>query len=166
MSWEHAKEQAITAALLIMFFFCMAIIFADLWVPIIPYLHQVMVVVGYPVHFMLSIAMFLSILWNISFYLKRRKELWVARKLIRWVASQRNVVPITEKERERIDRVMKTAIWALRDGQDVRGVIDVLNEGTHAGKDLPEGWARSHYETAIDHLIASTRRDQVLSGEA
>ena len=165
MSWEHAKEQAITAALLIMFFFCMAIIFADLWVPIIPYLQRGMEVVGDPVLFMLSIMLYLSILWNITFYLKRRKELQVARKLIRWVASQRNVVPRTDKERKRVDWVLKTAIWELRNGDDVQAIIDGLIDGTRGGGALPDGWARSHYETAIERLEDAAGRDWVFAWE-
>ena len=118
-----------------------------------------MEVVSDPVLLLLSLTMFLSILWNISFYLNRRKELRVARKIIRWVATQRNVVPRTDKERERIDRVLKAAIWALRNGEDVRGVIDALREGTRGGEAPPEGWARSHYETAIEHLKDAALRD-------
>ena len=135
--------------MLIWFFLGMAIIFVDLWIPIIPYLKHGTEVVGDPVLFMLSLVLFLSILWNISFYLQRRKELQVARELIRWVASQRNVVPCTDKERERVDRMLKAAIWALRSGEDVRDVIDRLQEGTRDGEALFEGWARSHYDRSL-----------------
>ncbi len=144
----------------------MAIIFADLWIPIILYLQYGMEVVSDPILFRFSLAMFLSILRNITFYLKRRKELQVAKKLIRCVASQRNIVTRTDKERERIDRVLKTAIWALGKGENVRKVIDVLREGTRDGEDLNEGWARLHYETAIEYLADAAGRDSVLVGEA
>lgn len=155
----------ITAVLLIWFFLGTAIIFADLWIPIIPYLKLGAEVVGDPVLFMLSLTMFLSILWNISFCLKKRKELRVARKLIKWVASQRNVVPRTDKERERVDRVLMGAIWALRNGEEVQGVIDGLQRGTRDGEALPEGWARSHYERAVKLLTDGAGRDQVLAWE-
>ena len=162
---ELAKEHVITAALLIWFFLGMAIIFADLWIPIIPYIHYTMEVVGDPVLFMLSLTMFFSILWNISFYLKRRNELKVARKLIRWVANQRSVVPRKERERERIDRVLKTSIWSLRNGEDVQAIIDALIGGTRDGEALPEGWARSHYEVAIEYLTDAAGRNQMLAWE-
>ena len=149
----------------ILFFLGLAIIFSPLWLPIIPYIQHGLEVVSDPVLLMLSLTMFLSILWNIAFYIKRRKELRVARKIIRWIATQRNVVPRTDKERERIDRVLKAAIWALRKGDNVQEVIDVLNEGTRGGEVLPEGWARSHYETAIDRLTDAAVRDQVLAWE-
>ena len=151
--------------MLILFFLGLAIIFADLWIPIIPYLRYGMEVVGDPLLFILSVVMFLTILWNVSFYIEKRKELRVARKIIRWVATQRNVVPRTDKERERIDQVMKVAIWTLRNGEDVRDIIKVLNEGTRDGEALPEGWARSHFETAIGCLQDASGMDLVLAGE-
>lgn len=161
VTWDHV----ITAVLLIWFFFGMAIIFADLWIPIIPYLKHGAEVVGDPVLFMLSLVLFLSILWNVTFYLKRRKELWVARKLIMWIASQRNVVSRTDKERERIDRVLKAAIWAIRNSRQVREIIDQLNKGTRRGEVIPEGWARSHYDKAIDCLTDAIGRDKVSAWE-
>lgn len=163
--WEHATEHVTTAAVLILFFLSMAIIFADLWVSIIPCLLNAMEVVGDPLLFILSIVMFITILWNISFYLEKRKELRVARKLIRWVAAHRYVTPRKDKERERLDRVLKDAIWALRNGEDVRVIIDGLNERTHGGEALPAGWARSHYETAIERLMDAAGRDHVLAWE-
>ena len=165
LSREQASEHATTAAMLILILLSLAIIFVDLWVPIIPYLRYGMEVVGDPLLFILSVVMFLTILWNVSFYIEKRKELRVAGKLIRWVATQRNVVPRTDKERERIDRVLKTAIWALGNGEDVKDVIDGLNEGTLGGEALPEGWARSHYETAISHLTDADEKDQVIALE-
>ncbi len=141
VSWEHA----IDAIIFTLFVLGIAFIFAELWVPIIPYIQNGIGVVNDAVLFMLSLTMFLSILWNIAFYLKRRKELQVARKLIRWVASQRSVVPRTDRERERVDRLLKTAIWSLRKGEDVQDIIDRLNEGTSGGEALPDGWARSDY---------------------
>ncbi len=63
-SWDHV----INAVLLIWFLIGMAIIFGDLWIPIIPYLKHGSNIVGDPVLFMLSLVLFLSILWNISFY--------------------------------------------------------------------------------------------------
>ncbi len=159
LTWDHV----ITAVLLIWFFLGIAVIFADLWIPIIPYLKYSAEVVGDPVLFMLSLVMFLSILWNISFYINRRKELLVARKLIRWVASQKSVMPRTDKER--IDQVLKTAIWALRCGESVRDIIDGLQEGTRDGEALPEGWARSHFNLAVTRLEEATRRDWVFDAE-
>lgn len=161
LTWDHV----ITAVLLIWFFLGTAIIFADLWIPIIPYLKHGAQVVGDPVLFMLSLVLFLSILWNISFYLNRRKELRVARKIIKWISNQRSVVPRTDKERVRVDRVLKGAIWALRNGEDVREVIDGLQDGTRGGEALPEGWARSHYETAIERLEDAAGRDRVFALE-
>ena len=159
--WDHV----ITAVLLIWFFFGMAIIFADLWVPTIPYIQYGNEVVGDPVFFMLSLTMVLSILWNISFYLKRRQELRVARKLIRWVASQRNTTLRTDREMERIDRVLKGAIWALSNRENIKDVVDGLQEGTRDGEALPERWARPHYDMAIERLMDAAGRDMVLNWE-
>jgi len=161
----QAKEYVITGALLIWLFLGLAIIFADLWIPIVRYLHYCLEVVGDPILFILSLAMFLLILWNITFYLKRRKELHVARKLIKWIASQRTVVHRTDKEKERVDRVLQAAIWALRCGESVRDVIDGLSEGTRDGNALHEGWARSHYETAIRRLIDAVGRNPLMDCE-
>jgi len=61
--------------------------------------------------------------------------------------------------------VLKVAIWAMRNGEEVRDVIDRLNEGTRGGEALPEGWARSHYESAIERLTDAAGRDQVHAWE-
>ena len=159
VTWDHV----ITAALLVWFFLGTAIIFADLWIPIIPYLRHGPEVIGDPVLFMLSLVLFLSILWNVTFYLNKRKELRVARKLIKWVASQGIVVTRTNKERERIDRVLLTAIWALRNGENPLLVVNNLNEGTCDGEVLPNGWARSYFDTTIKYLMDATDREQVLA---
>jgi hypothetical protein len=125
-----------------------------------------MEVVGDPMIFIFSLVLFLSILWNISFYIDKRKELRVARKLIRWVASHRSIVPRTDKERDRLDRVLKTAIWALRNNVDLGTVIDGLNEGTSNGTALSDVWARSHYEMAIERLADAAMRNQMLDWKA
>ena len=87
----------------------------------------------------------------------------MARKLIRYISNKRNVPPRTDKECARIDRVLKKAIWELRNGEDVTAIVEALQEGTRGGEALHDGWARSHYEKAIGHLNDAAGMDQVLA---
>ncbi len=108
---------------------------------------------------------FLMVLWNLSFYLEKRKELRVAKKIIRMYATQGKVVPHLNGECKRLDEVLLKAIWELKIGEEVASVINGLQKETRRGEALPEGGARLHYVTAIDHLTDAVGRDRVLAWE-
>ena len=123
---------------------------------------SVMDLVGDPVLFVLSLAAVLASFWNISFYMEKRKELSVAKKIIRIFATQGRVTP--RQEVERLDHLLLEAIWSLRKGDAVASIVERLQDGTRDGEAMRKG-ARSLYNEAIMYLTDAACRDQVLACE-
>ena len=153
------KDKVIGAAVYIFFILGIGIIFAP---GLLSAGRSLMDLVGDPILFVLSLAAFLVTIWNIAFYLEKRKELLVAKKIIRMVATQGKVIP--RLELERLDRLLLEAIWSLRKGDAVASIVDRLQVGTHGGEAMWKG-ARSLYDEAIVCLTDAAGRDQVLGCE-
>lgn len=61
--------------------------------------------------------------------------------------------------------MLKAAIWALRNDEDIQQIIIRMDKEFFKGKSARRGWARSYYRRAIEHLRDAALRDQVFARE-